>query len=402
MDPGTTYIDRLPNEILAIIFSAYISNPSRVPTCHPFVLGAASRYWRDITWTNSSFWSKLFIKFGESRNLTETRLELMEDWLGRSGKQPLWISISMAPLSDNEDLVPRLMRIINQHCDRWYDLRLKLPTRAFEYLGDTTLAPSTLHKLSISSSDRRHWAIDVPEMAKFRPSIVCIHGLCLNPTKLDWTSATSSSMSIITPDSAVEVLRLAENLRECSLTLVDIPASNSLQHVTHRHLQRLQICAKETGASETFFQHVTLPNVWHISWEGPRSAQLVYNTLPSFFARSSHRLRSLALSEPRYGETEFVDVFRVLPLLEEVHISHGSSDTHENLAPFFKAFQGNPSTIGTHQTSIYWVFEKLGEVPRLPGSVASSLRPHSKRIKFNLQIQKGKIAPVIYDIPLDG
>jgi len=88
-------IDHLPNELTSKIFSLSCQPPKfgEKPDDYfcPLILGAVCRSWREVAWDLPKLWS--YIGLVISLDSWEIQLDLVDEWLARSKKTPLCISV---------------------------------------------------------------------------------------------------------------------------------------------------------------------------------------------------------------------------------------------------------------------------------------------------------------------
>ena len=134
---------RVPRKIASHIFAQCISsNPSpyqRAFIMQPLVLGAVCQSWRDIAWTTPQLWTTIVIVIGPTRD-SNSQLELLEQWIARSGHLPLDISFR-TPMNPEalivEPLFYPLIDLVNRYSSRWQGLYLFVSSSLFNiFTGD--------------------------------------------------------------------------------------------------------------------------------------------------------------------------------------------------------------------------------------------------------------------------
>ena len=338
-------LDRLPVELFSIIFSFYTSDLHRGTS--PFTLGAVCRGWRDIAWSTPDVWMNFNATFSKVIPLDETRLQLAQDFLGRSGRLPLTISLSvLINFSDQNrdprlELYCRLVDVILKHSSQWYDLYLSIPPPLFGHLCRYLIdAPSNLNLLYLNVFAYQYpQNLSHPNPLRLRPKIVDFTELYdSRPLELGWDRVTSCSMHCLALGQVFQVLQHGNNLLECDFDWVNLWHETESfidppGHITHHSLQQLHI--RFSPRSETlgpqFFNNITLPGLKHLS------VQTHSGSLVQFIARSSCKLQTLRLIGTQDRDGDLLNLAQLLPSLEELYIA----------LPYFDGRQGLPKSFKT-------------------------------------------------------
>ncbi|KAF8881058.1 hypothetical protein CPB84DRAFT_1792152 [Gymnopilus junonius] len=330
-------LDRFPVEVASTIFEFYVSSADGKES--PFTLGAVCRRWRSIVWSTPNIWTTLSISRSGTRRvlLSETRVQLMKDYLGRSGKRPLSITLHVSPLKQELPQFHTLMKAINQHCDHWYSLDLKFSRAFLSSLTDSGCTSSPLQKLSISLPMRSNVMIDT--LTRIAPRIVVMRASFLNIVGMNWTNVTHLTVSCLPTDKAFQIFRMSPCLQKCTFGSVMFRNANSpteaCSPVTHTVLESLEIKFQHEQAEESFFNNLTLSNLKHLDVRG-KDIELRAEHLVPFLARSSNELKSLSIDEDDYAGEGLIHIVRVTPSLERLCIARGNAD-EDHMDLFFDA-----------------------------------------------------------------
>ncbi|KAF8959976.1 hypothetical protein BDZ97DRAFT_1367799 [Flammula alnicola] len=232
-------IFRLPPEIIATIFEAYLYGSSYAeflyqpqdpmkfppPDCTPFLLGAVCKVWRDVAWSTPSLWASITIHVDFRHVEQPVQTLLTKEWLSRSGKLPLSIRLLDDLPSRNNDIfqIRPLIAVINQYSPRWRHLHLDLPICLFPFfrpLGDQ--AP-ILEYMRIEGQD--HFLNDHPANernantlrlgAAPRLKCVSIHRITLRLVDIPWENITRFLGEQSSVSECLQILRRAPLLEHC-------------------------------------------------------------------------------------------------------------------------------------------------------------------------------------------
>ncbi|KAH9478747.1 hypothetical protein JR316_0009207 [Psilocybe cubensis] len=144
-DQYSPFLLHLPVEIISEIFSFCLPSfdpkndmPSTGdPPFTPFVFGAVCASWRRIAWSTPMLWSKLTFRLISPLNI-HTQVNLLEEWLARSGELPLSIRLMAADdFSWTGVSSEGVIQAIRKYAHRWHDLIIHLPSSCYRYLPST-------------------------------------------------------------------------------------------------------------------------------------------------------------------------------------------------------------------------------------------------------------------------
>ncbi|KAF8961805.1 hypothetical protein BDZ97DRAFT_1827250 [Flammula alnicola] len=160
---------RLPLDVLCEIFYHCLPthrNPIMSASEAPVLLTRVCSSWRSIALSFPYIWAKLYIPIAGDFHITysskrdytetfdtpeeefvrvmETRCEVVEQWLSRSGSCPLSLSISYSCTGHqtinweeppySKDLPDKLFQILLSFCDRWSNIEILMPHNVYQRL----------------------------------------------------------------------------------------------------------------------------------------------------------------------------------------------------------------------------------------------------------------------------
>ncbi|TDL20072.1 hypothetical protein BD410DRAFT_390996 [Rickenella mellea] len=105
---GSSPIQTIPPELLCEIFHHCISLPNdpygrpSVPRPSvkeaPLKLGRICRYWRKMALSSPSLWCRLSLRRETNERNLSLDLQIMDEWLARSKRAPLWLSVNYSAM----------------------------------------------------------------------------------------------------------------------------------------------------------------------------------------------------------------------------------------------------------------------------------------------------------------
>jgi hypothetical protein len=239
-------IHKFPPEIASRIFIQY-APPSvsrdKKERSTPLRLGAVCRRWRQLAWATPQLWSSLVV---EVKALGEHPLQLIAEWLKRSGSLPLTIRFNHPSAKQVRGVYPAVTNILNKHSARWYDMYLDIPADHLHHLCGSSQG-NILRRLTL-----RHSILN-PTRSKFstfsmtskpRPTDLTLLSVGLPCVNITWNNLTVASLYDIGVDECVELIRRAPllqtlRLQEINTSSGGFPTPN--KRIVHPHLHSLEL-----------------------------------------------------------------------------------------------------------------------------------------------------------------
>ena len=339
------FIHRLPPEIASRIFhfclprlasldifndvdAALQVNYANRPI--PLILGSVCRYWRKIAWSTPQLWNILWLQVTPGTTMM-AQSQLLNGWLGRSGKLPLFIRVFVSDAhclspkhSASLDSIDSIVDTLSNYADRWKVVDISLPASSISKLRSNCSNPSTtnpiLHVLNINVSDSnppriKHDAVfDLG--VKPSPKQVSIAGFYLEKIHIYWSNITSFDGALLFREEVLTILQLAPAMEQCKLSCItekDYFFSPPCAAVQVHHSLRTLITRNVTSK---FWSQISCPALEELSCHlAPQSVP----ELVSFLVRSSSPLRSLTLNDFKGGKDALMTIIESTP--SHVHLS---------------------------------------------------------------------------------
>ncbi|PPR05612.1 hypothetical protein CVT26_009134 [Gymnopilus dilepis] len=342
-------MDRLPVEIISIIFGYFVEKPDFIPSpvmsahnlAYPqqLTLGAVCSNWRRIAWSLPSLWTSLAFQFTTSTSYTRVRLAV--EWLERSGRLPVDIILSTPdnPGSFKQPDLSRampLIRAVNLCSDRWRSLTLFLPQSFMSFIHDANGPPPMLLHLHVNSHDVA--SLDISQTA---PKSVHIANIPLEELSMKWHEVTRISTSnFYDAHDCLQILRQATKVEQCFFYLKNggDPTSNL---IVNCQLTCLDVTFYSGHNIAFFFDHITLPALKSLTLNDLPFDILPVNSLVSFFRRSSCQLDSLCLDDPFMFRRDAMELMSAIPSVSDLSLHFRIPGRESNisllLGPFYQS-----------------------------------------------------------------
>ncbi|CAA7270682.1 unnamed protein product [Cyclocybe aegerita] len=326
-DPVT---GKLPVEVTVRVFSVAMSDWGRLPTPLyegisrvPLLFGAVSRRWREIAWSTPSLWTEVDICISSTR--VTTQMDLLKEWLERSGQLPLLIGLCCSQRCSEIDSIyftNKAIDILNQHSARWKDLILDIPVQCIRRLGGDVESGSRLTDIAIypspeqSQPDRHLTKLHLPNAT---PRNVTCADLTFRGLEINWAKVTKVDLKLLFVDECLQLFRVAPQLMDCIIGGI-VPGSDTYpipsRLLVLNSLKRLSISFDNVTPS-MLLSHIQTPFLEDVIYCGP---DLI--GLKSLIIRSSCPLSSLSFSFIGAQSPEVVDLLRNTARLKDLDLEY--------------------------------------------------------------------------------
>ncbi|KAK7062175.1 F-box domain-containing protein [Favolaschia claudopus] len=413
LDAVTSYpILTLPVEIVAEIFvhCLPIENPKVMRLQAPFSLLKICSRWREIALTTPKLWEALDINVVSLRSALSSRpsssrwVGVVEHCLRRAQGRPLSLTL--------------------RHPHEEYEAVTKYqPDLAFLRAIGRQL--EDLEVFGLEQEDQAHCAPDAP--LDFRPgSFPILERLVFGPAEPDtdlynvwleffqdspelrelavlgateikqgipWHQLTTLTARNFELDQCLDVLRMATDLKYCTMSIQFYEPATALQHVTHRNLQSLRLLPDYEGNGwGEIVDNITLPSLRTLDISDLN--ELRPNQLEEFLSRSSAELESFKFSfDHVYGFSGWENSFRLIPDTQDLHLICRDLDF---LTEFMEEFSQRDNRLFPEARNIFL------HIPGTRGTVESALRERRKGGDDKLETASLEWAPEDADLLRSG
>jgi hypothetical protein len=333
-------INLLPPEIISLIFTFCVPDFNdydpetfvRGDPPVPFLLGAVCRSWRSIAWSTPMLWSCLSLHLS-SQDLT-ILVDLMKEWLRRSGELPLSVRLSCDPVSgDRGDAIHRtgqpyifqmIRTISDDYRHRLHALDLRIPATYFE--GFHMLqSDSILESLYIDPPDGQSDSEHTLELG-FTPRLRRLHlsSVYLKCVQIQWSNITHVHAYAFYVDECLEILRRAPQLVWCKFPLMisgTAPYPEPEEPLIVPSLKFLHISREKRVSLTVFINKLILPSLEELFYRASDDAT-EWELLISLLTRSACPLNSLTLHDAFIiSELDLIRLVQKAPRLRKLSIS---------------------------------------------------------------------------------
>lgn len=332
-------IINLPPEIISHIFIFCLPdfndyNPEtfvRGDPPVPFLIGAVCRSWRTIAWSTPTLWSCLSLHLS-TQNFT-ILVDLMDEWLPRSGELPLSIRLSCDPPSENRrDVIaegyPQIYEMIHTINDcyshRLHALDLRIPVHLFKEFH-IHWSDSILESLNIDPPDGQLDSDHILELG-CTPRLRRLHlsAIYLKSIQIQWSNITHVHASEFYADECLEILRRAPQLVWCKFPFM-ISGTASYPEpempLIVPSLKFLHISREKRVSFAVFLNKLVLPSLDELFYKGSVEAT-EWELLISLLTRSACPLHSLTLQYAHNtSEFDLIRLVQKVPRLRTLCIS---------------------------------------------------------------------------------
>ncbi|KAH9475046.1 hypothetical protein JR316_0012149 [Psilocybe cubensis] len=260
----------------------------------PLALGAVCQSWRKLAWNTPSLWTNIRIFFQRRPDLND--LQVVTEWLKRSGNLPLSIRLSEYNDSDSSDFEPSqravhnlFIDLVNQYSDRWRYLEFEgLPETTTLVGKDHNFAPF-LRTLSVQYARDEGAIFGAMSGAKPRPTNVWARYCRFSALSIDWSHVTNISMTGIRLPECFMVLQASPQLTHCRWSIEE---SNDKSE----RLPPPPVLSSPKLHEALQIMHIS---GWKLPWplkSGPTAPHLVHLTLDQLdYGHSKHDVDFLYL-----------------------------------------------------------------------------------------------------------
>jgi hypothetical protein len=317
----------LPVEISSHIFAIYTEDvnsefdpPSPVvKRGGPLIFGAVSKFWRQVAFSTPHLWNTVNIHIRSNDNLPMT-VELMKEWLDRSGQLPLHLLL----IHENSNMVKSklipLFNVLQNVSPRWCTLVLGFSANLYTtFLGEVTCAP-TLETLKLVEDSEGEGRFHLPHTPSLKHLDLGV-SIPYSSISIDWSSLTTIKAKDILMEEYFDILRLSKGLESFRLRgLIGYPDSDlPITSLTYSALRELYLGPNDVTMVDlsevvTMLNLSTFPSLEKFGYDSGSRTSFPNSAIPSIFNRSRCRLTHFDLS----GHLENGTTYDLISILSDL------------------------------------------------------------------------------------
>lgn len=307
----------------------------------PLGFGAVCRSWRKVAWNTPSLWTNIRIFLQRRPNIDD--LQVVTEWLGRSGQLPLSIRLSEYNDPDESDFEPSqravhnlFIDLINQYSTRWDFLEFEGLPETTSLVGKDLNSAPNLRTLSVQYARDEATIFGAMSGMKPRPTNVWARDCRFSALAIDWSHVTNVALRGVRLPECFMVLQSAPQLTHCRWSIEEsneegLPPPPVLKRpIVHEAMQIMDF-SKWTlpwplkSGPTVFFDSFNFPGLTSYSFNRIR---VTFQSVSFHLARSSCALTSLTLSHSSCDYESLVAMLQETPHLVQLtldEVDYGQS-----------------------------------------------------------------------------
>lgn len=314
---------QLPPEISTEIFMHCLRVPNKELTT-PFQLGHICQTWRDFVWSTPRLWSILLLD-----TMRRANIKLIKEWLVRSGRQPLFISLALEygqkPCGKYINRYEDIIKVLTCFSDRWHTICFCI-TMALRHCKLSRVIKDALQKpLPLLTSASFCNLVAWDDVLRSAPQLDEIHLLSCDMPKYSFLSPkiTRVSLTGVPIDDCLTLLANTPSLKHCTLTSISELSGTASKSITHTCLESLTINREDEGdLVADMLDCLTTPRLRNLAINSHFSP-FPFSSVVSLTTRSSCTLQCLSLSGPGIQPegSNLLEFLRVMTPVVELNLS---------------------------------------------------------------------------------
>jgi hypothetical protein len=298
----------------------------------PLHLGKVCWAWRHIAWATPQLWKTMNLLVPNTPPMST--VDLVRQWLTRSGQQPLSISLMFQnfpeKFQDVHESISSLFCVIRYYSYRWRRMQLVIPETYMDGLLRGTDSLPLLETLKVHPIFQPMHSVRIrlgntPLLRK-----VEFEDLYLQSIFLEWTNLTFVSFTCVLLDELFQILRLAPGMTEFKLIGMSDDSGDypmPVEIFTHQSLRTLYVRPEEgrfSAVLDPFFSKASFPSLVDFTYDSSLSNdQFPVDGLLSLFDHSQCSITHFALviheDGAPMGKEDLVLLLKILPAV--THLS---------------------------------------------------------------------------------
>jgi len=333
----------LPLEIVTQIFTCYVDQSttpffigdwqeldSELPSYAPLILGGVSKAWREAVWATPPLWSSLHIRI---KSHTRPSVQLIREWLSRSGQLPLSIRVDSSGIQELPTLYT-FLDVLQEYAHRWNILLLSIEPCWYPKLFDDLKGAPALEILHLLP----HWCQRPGDPAFTLHNTPCLRHVQLSDVyirkiHIQWHTITHLKVNNLSGEELWSILQFANGLIKCEVRFLD-GDDTTLSVLTLPSLQQFTLHPRESVSSAIVLGRLICPVLNDFTYDSSTEGALApIDTLFAFCEHSRAEITHLTLTgitnEDQICDENFVRLLANLPLITRLSLSIQDSEEDE-------------------------------------------------------------------------
>jgi len=337
--------------------------PSKLALKSPLHLGKVCRAWREIAWATPQLWKTMSLSVPNIPQMS--MVDLVRQWLSRSGQQPLSISLMFPNFPEElkgiHESTSSLLDAIRDHSYHWRRMQLFIPETYLDILLWNVRLP-LLETLKIHPIFQPMHILHIHLVNAPLLTRVEVDDMHFQHLSLEWTNITFVGFTCILLEEYFPLLRLAPALTGCKFIMMvkgDDDYDCPTEIFTHQSLRTMHI--RPQGRPffpdlDPFFSKVSFPSLVDFTYDSSLSDEFPLDSLLSLFDRSQCSITHFALVIHEDGapmdEQDLVLLLKALPSVTHLSLLNSDRDilllTNHFLRHFAESLQGKADEFLPH------------------------------------------------------
>ncbi|KAF5312258.1 hypothetical protein D9619_002421 [Psilocybe cf. subviscida] len=237
----------------------------------PIWLASVCARWRQIALAEPRLWSTINITYRREvpdlhRNSWTPPLELVQQWITRSGALPLHIVLGWEEAPESEDgALGEIIQILCEQCHRWRSLYIQVPPTAMLFFQAARSGSTIdLDYLSINLGD----ISDHPAMMGetiLRPRHAALQSPPWVAGSYSWTNMVTLTISNANPYECLDIIQQAKQLESLNVVFIRTGEDEDIlppaEPVISARLREINIGFLTNGTLDEFFLNIRAPEL---------------------------------------------------------------------------------------------------------------------------------------------
>ncbi|PPQ66996.1 hypothetical protein CVT26_009954 [Gymnopilus dilepis] len=299
-------------------------------------LGAVCKGWRRIALSTPRLYTVLPICLGTPRLLGHAGV--IETWLHRSKGLPLSIYLYDSKTNylgekkgdfeavETYRLVASIADLLKKHTYRWKLLDVSVPAKFLPVINAAEATSPVFHTLRLCTPGGDHSSPSKYRLSNFKPVHLTLESVAFDDLFINVSNITHADLRRMQISACLQFLQQAPALTCFKLSDIEdsqlgpFTTASTTAFIVHPILREFEYENPEDDLEhETLFDRISFPALEKLSIS-LQGGSLPTDTLSSFFARSTSRIKELHIRDCWLDNSSFPRFLGKLPTLTDLHV----------------------------------------------------------------------------------